>query len=122
MHRDTKKESGMFATLIVQLPTEDGYKGGKLIVHQEMCTSSFIAGRVEIDHSQNNSNTFCYSAFFANYKHTLEQVRAGTWLCLSFNLVRRNSRVKARYAGYALGRFLKYSTCTIFSESTWSTL
>jgi len=33
IHRDTEKEAGMFATLIVQLPSR--YSGGELVVHED---------------------------------------------------------------------------------------
>jgi predicted 2-oxoglutarate/Fe(II)-dependent dioxygenase YbiX len=32
-HRDTEKEKGMFATMIIQLPCEEGYDGGELLIH-----------------------------------------------------------------------------------------
>ncbi|EFJ07183.1 hypothetical protein SELMODRAFT_430028 [Selaginella moellendorffii] len=33
-HRDTEKADGMFGTMILQLPTEEGYEGGKLEVRR----------------------------------------------------------------------------------------
>lgn len=91
-HRDTEKEPGMFATLIVQLPTVGGYKGGKVVIKQETWSCAYNAGSLELDHQSLSSSTeFYYTAFFADCRHTLEKVKAGTRLCLSFNLVRKNS-------------------------------
>lgn len=92
MHRDTEKEPGMFATLIVQLPTEGGYEGGALVVNQETWSCKYNAGSSHIGCFQENTSTaFHYAAFFADCRHTLRRITAGTRLCLSFNLVRRTS-------------------------------
>jgi hypothetical protein len=40
-HRDTEKEAHMFGTLIVQLPTSEGYEGGMLTVSHNGATKTF---------------------------------------------------------------------------------
>ncbi|EFJ14580.1 hypothetical protein SELMODRAFT_423650 [Selaginella moellendorffii] len=80
-HRDTEKEEGMFATMILQLPMQSGHEGGKL----------------EISHGRKNKSvTFDFSrtgyfemAFFCDCKHKLAEVSNGTRLCL----VRSNAKV-----------------------------
>ncbi|CAM6094926.1 unnamed protein product [Calypogeia fissa] len=84
MHRDTEKEKGMFATMVLQLPTEVGFEGGELIVKHNGDTKTF-------DGSLDSSNTFRYSVFFADCQHKLLKVTSGTRLCLAFNLVRHRS-------------------------------
>ncbi|CAM6088434.1 unnamed protein product [Calypogeia fissa] len=86
MHRDTEKEKGMFATMVLQLPTEVGFEGGELIVKHNGDTKTF-------DGSLGSSNTFRYSVFFADCQHELLKVTSGTRLCLAFNLVRHRSIV-----------------------------
>ncbi|CAM6088439.1 unnamed protein product [Calypogeia fissa] len=84
MHRDTEKEKGMFATMVLQLPTEVGFEGGELIVKHNGDTKTF-------DGSLGSSNAFSYSVFFADCQHELLKVTSGTRLCLAFNLVRHRS-------------------------------
>jgi hypothetical protein len=83
-HCDTEKEVGMFATLIVQLPTERGFKGGALMVEHGPCAMTF-------DYSKHSATEFFYTSFFADCQHTLQPVTAGARLCLSLNLVRRTT-------------------------------
>ena len=82
---DTEKEVGMFATLIVQLPTERGFKGGALMVEHG-------PGAMTFDYSKQSATGFFYTSFLADCQHTLQPVTAGARLCLSLNLVRRTTR------------------------------
>lgn len=45
-HRDTKKEKGMFATLVLQLPTEDEFQGGSLVVKHKDSSKTFNCSMV----------------------------------------------------------------------------
>ncbi|EFJ10922.1 hypothetical protein SELMODRAFT_426844 [Selaginella moellendorffii] len=99
-HRDTEKEVGMFATMILQLPTESGHEGGKLeILHGKKS--------VTFDFSGPDSRTgYFQTAFFCDCEHKLAEVTSGTRLCLVFSLVRSNAKfvdVDARHYVSAIG-------------------
>lgn len=79
-HRDTEKLPGMFATLVIMLPSS--YEGGILVVRhqgQEKC----------IDLSSQNAFKICFAAFYADCLHELLPVTKGYRLCLIYNLVYR---------------------------------
>ena len=79
MHRDTEKETGMFATLRIQLPSE--HKGGTLTVHhrgEEKCLDSIM----------DSGDGYYYSACFRDCEHELSPVLEGKRLCLVYNLLR----------------------------------
>ncbi|EFJ18036.1 hypothetical protein SELMODRAFT_420502 [Selaginella moellendorffii] len=82
-HRDTEKEDGMFATMILQLPTSMGHSGGALAVRQgRQCC--------EFDFSDGSSSHYFSMIFFCDYEHQLKEVTSGSRLCLAFSLVRSN--------------------------------
>jgi len=76
-HRDTEKVGGMFATLVVQLPSGE-YEGGKLVVRHggSARTFDFSAGG------------FHAAAFYADCEHELSPVVSGRRLVLIYSLVR----------------------------------
>ncbi|KAG0618761.1 hypothetical protein M758_4G090300 [Ceratodon purpureus] len=96
-HRDTEKEPGMFGSLIVQLPTEGGFEGGALVVNHGKSNMVF-------DYSKESSRGFFYTSFFADCRHSLQKVKAGTRLCLAFNLVRSIREVSGGAA--QIGRWI----------------
>ncbi|KAG0623606.1 hypothetical protein M758_3G187200 [Ceratodon purpureus] len=83
VHRDTEREPGMFATLVLQLPTEGGFEGGALHVSHGGATKTF-------DFSLDSATTAAYTVFYADCEHELQRITNGKRLCLAFNLVRRN--------------------------------
>ena len=83
VHRDTEKEKGMFATLVLQLPTETGYAGGMLMVKHKNVMRTFDLSRV-------SSTGFGCTVFYADCQHELQRITSGTRLCLAFNLIRQN--------------------------------
>ena len=99
-HRDTEKEMGMFATLILQLPTDEGYTGGKLVVKHSNETKEFDAHMV-------STLGFCYTVFFADCLHELEKIETGTRLCLAFNLVKRDCSLDPVHRQYISNRLGK---------------
>lgn len=56
-HRDTEKEKGMFASLILQLPTQEGHTGGNVVVKHYHEVK-------ELDCSLAGSLGSCYAVFF----------------------------------------------------------
>lgn len=80
-HKDTEKEPGMFATMILQLPTQDGYTGGVLHVEHSGNSATY-------DFHSTSTSSARYAAFYTDAEHSVSAVTAGHRLCLSFNLVR----------------------------------
>lgn len=84
-HRDSEKEDGMFATLVIQLPSK--FKGGELIVGHD--------GKIKnIDFSSKdaeaNEFTSFYSAFYCDCEHEIRPVTEGNRLCLIYNMIAGN--------------------------------
>ena len=78
-HRDTEKAPGMFATLVVVLPSL--YAGGELIVRHK--------GReVLLDLRCDEPSEVRFAAFYADCVHEVQPVTDGCRLTLIYNLVR----------------------------------
>jgi 2-oxoglutarate-Fe(II)-dependent oxygenase superfamily protein len=77
-HRDTEKTPGMFATLVVCLPSR--HEGGTLVVeHEGECT------QIEFGGPDSEFQT-AYAAFYADCRHEITPVRSGYRVCLVYNL------------------------------------
>ncbi|EIC21171.1 2OG-Fe(II) oxygenase [Thiorhodovibrio frisius] len=80
-HRDTEKCPGMFATLVMILPSE--FSGGELIVqHQDR--------EVRLDLRRDDPAAIAYAAFYADCRHQVLPITDGCRLALIYNLVRRD--------------------------------
>ena len=79
-HRDTEKEPRMFGTLLLQLPTSDGFQGGELTVSHHGDTRS-------INLSIDSDNEFQTVSFYADCEHELHPITDGNRVCLVYNLV-----------------------------------
>ncbi|MEZ6061953.1 MAG: 2OG-Fe(II) oxygenase [Planctomycetaceae bacterium] len=84
-HRDSEKNDGMVASLIIALPNE--FRGGALIVRhppsQEM--------RFPFEEAA-NGNVASYAAFYADCEHEVRRVERGVRVCLCYNLTLRPSK------------------------------
>lgn len=79
-HRDTEKSPGMFATLLVALPST--HSGGELIVRHN--------GReVRLALQANDPAEAAYAAFYADCTHEVLPVTSGCRLVLVYNLIRK---------------------------------
>ncbi len=79
-HRDTEKAPGMFATLVVALPSS--FAGGELVVRHK--------GReVRLDLRGDDPAEAAFAAFYADCVHEVLPVTSGCRLILVYNLVRR---------------------------------
>jgi len=80
-HKDSEKEEGMFATLIVSLPSN--HTGGELMVRFD--------GKEEIiDFAPSASNyKIPYAAFYADCEHEVKPVTSGYRVNLVYNLVQK---------------------------------
>lgn len=82
-HRDTEKTDGMFATLIIVLPSE--YSGGELFVrHQQE--------EVKLDLRRHEPEEISFAAFYADCVHEVLPVTDGCRLTLVYNLIRTNKK------------------------------
>ena len=77
-HRDTEKETGMFATLIIQFPSE--FTGGDLVVRH--CGIE----RVFRSKDQSQRREFQYVALYADCEHELRQITLGRRLVMAYSL------------------------------------
>ena len=78
-HRDTEKAAGMFATLVVALPSI--HTGGELVVRHK--------GReVRLDLQGPDPSMAAFAAFYADCVHEVLPVTSGCRLVLVYNLVR----------------------------------
>lgn len=78
-HRDTEKEPGMFATLVIVLPSLSA--GGELVVRHK--------GREKrLDLRGGDPSELAFAAFYADCLHEVLPVTAGHRLVLIYNLVR----------------------------------
>ena len=77
-HRDSEKTPGMFATLVVGLPSR--HEGGSLIVEHDGKTKTIDFG------GKNAEFKTQYAAFYADCQHKIMPVTAGYRVCLVYNL------------------------------------
>lgn len=77
-HRDTEKMDGMFATLIVVLPSK--HEGGELIIRHDDEERCFAFGGEDSNHQ------IRYATFYADCEHEVKRVTDGYRLCLVYNL------------------------------------
>ena len=77
-HRDTEKQKGMFATMIIQLPSL--FEGGKLIVRHQ--------GMVREVHFDGEESPYCckYAAHYSDCEHEVTEITSGNRLALVYSL------------------------------------
>lgn len=79
-HRDTEKAPGMFATLVLALPSQS--EGGELVVrHKDR--------EVRLDLTCDEPSEIAFAAFYADCVHEVLPVTAGCRATLVFNLIRK---------------------------------
>jgi hypothetical protein len=77
-HRDTEKADGMFATLVVALPS--AHRGGELLIRH--------GGReATVDLSGAEPSDLRFAAFYADCEHEVRPITEGNRVCLVYNLV-----------------------------------
>lgn len=82
-HRDTEKARGMFATLVVALPSD--HEGGELVIRHD--------GReATLDLSDVTLGELRWAAFYTDCEHELRPVRSGWRVALVYNLVLSKGR------------------------------
>jgi hypothetical protein len=79
-HRDTEKADGMFATLIVQFPSD--FTGGELVVRHRGAERICDMGAKD----QSNKHQFYFAALYADCEHEVRQITSGHRLVLTYSL------------------------------------
>jgi len=78
-HRDTEKAPGMFATLVLVLPS--AFSGGELIVrHKDR--------EARLDLRRSEPSEVAFAAFYADCRHEVLPIASGCRLALVYNLIR----------------------------------
>ncbi len=90
-HRDSEKSAGMFATLIIALPSE--HAGGELVVRHG-------SREVRLDLRSSDPAEAAYAAFYADCVHEVLPVTSGCRLALVYNLLRRGPGKAPRPPNY----------------------
>ena len=84
-HRDTEKADGMFATLVIVLPSQS--EGGELVVRH--------GGReTQFDLSVDEPAEAAFAAFYADCVHEVLPITAGYRLTLIYNLLRKGAALE----------------------------
>jgi hypothetical protein len=83
-HRDSEKVTGMFATLVVCLPSR--HEGGTLLVTHDGQSKVIDFG------GKNAEFQIQYAAFYADCQHEITPVTAGYRVCLVYNLAIAKSK------------------------------
>lgn len=82
-HRDTEKQQGMFATLVIVLPSN--YRGGELTVRH-------LEQEVNIDLCREEPFEIAFAAFYADCSHEVKPITEGYRLTLIYNLISTNQK------------------------------
>ncbi len=83
-HRDTEKTEGMFATLVIVLPSV--YSGGELVIkHQQQ--------QVNLDLCCEDPSEIAFAAFYADCVHEVLPITQGCRLTLIYNLLRTDKKM-----------------------------
>ena len=77
-HRDTEKEKGMFATMVIQLPSK--FEGGKITVRH--------AGNEKAIEMDGERSAYCckYAAHYSDCEHEVSEISGGYRLALVYSL------------------------------------
>ncbi|KAJ8496430.1 hypothetical protein ONZ45_g12454 [Pleurotus djamor] len=87
-HKDTEKAKGMFATIIILLPSE--YTGGE--VHVSHGTGNRVRNQVFDFASSSLFGTVCL-AWYTDVMHEVKPVASGYRLALAYNLIQRDPTI-----------------------------
>ncbi len=83
-HRDTEKADGMFATLVIVLPSL--YSGGELVVSHKQ-------DKVKLDLHSQQDEEISFAAFYADCVHEILPISDGCRLTLIYNLIRSDKKI-----------------------------
>jgi predicted 2-oxoglutarate/Fe(II)-dependent dioxygenase YbiX len=107
-HRDTEKTPGMFATLVVVLPSQS--EGGELVVRHE-------DREARLDLSSQEPSEIAYAAFYADCLHEVLPVTKGCRATLVFNLIRGGKAAVPEPPNYAAETEMVASVLAAWSKA-----
>lgn len=110
-HRDTEKESGMFGSVLIQLPAE--HEGGALSVTHEGKTKRFECAKESGDKAY-------YTAFYADCEHELEPIESGYRLVLAFNLVKVGGSSSDTWKAPSSANYRSFEDILIDATKLWN--
>lgn len=84
-HRDTEKTDGMFATLVIVLPSL--HRGGELVVRH---ADREVSLDLQVPRDEALSQ-LSFAAFYADCEHEVKRVTRGHRVCLVYNLIGKRS-------------------------------
>ncbi|KAG8533044.1 uncharacterized protein KY384_001827 [Bacidia gigantensis] len=85
VHRDTEKAPGMFATLVIALPSQ--HVGGEVVLDQG-------GQRKTLSTQHSSAFGFSYLAWYADVNHAVQHVTSGHRFVLTYNLVHHERPVE----------------------------
>jgi len=92
-HKDSEKEDGMFATLVVYLPSQ--HEGGRLVVRHAGAQKAFDLG------GDAGAYALQYAAFYTDCEHEVEPLTDGYRVALVYNLLLADAADPAATAALA---------------------
>ncbi|KAL3705144.1 hypothetical protein TMatcc_008816 [Talaromyces marneffei ATCC 18224] len=93
-HQDSEKADGMFATLVISLPSK--HEGGEVIVSHKGESLKFETG-------SNSEYGFSWAAWYADVMHEVKPVRSGYRIVLVYNLIHHPSAALIKFRGDKIG-------------------
>ncbi|RAO71302.1 uncharacterized protein BHQ10_007314 [Talaromyces amestolkiae] len=109
-HQDSEKADGMFATLVISLPSK--HEGGEVIASHKgeslrFCTAS------------NSEYGFSWAAWYADVMHEVKPVRSGYRIVSVYNLIHRPSAALIKFRGDKVGSLNKlFAAWTLAIENS----
>lgn len=97
-HQDSEKADGMFATLVISLPSK--HEGGEVI-------ASHKGESLKFQTASNSEYGFSWAAWYADVMHEVKPVRSGYRIVLVYNLIHRPSAALIKYRGDQIGSLNK---------------
>ena len=83
-HRDTEKAPGMFATLVIMLPSE--HEGGEVVLQ-------LGNERRTLSNPESKEFSYAFLAWYADVNHSVQPVTSGYRLALTYNLIHHNDNL-----------------------------
>lgn len=109
-HQDSEKADGMFATLVISLPSK--HEGGQVI-------ASHKGESLKFHTASNSAYGFSWAAWYADVMHEVKPVRSGYRIVLVYNLIHRPSAALIKYRGDQVGSLNKlFAAWTLAVENS----
>ena len=109
-HQDSEKADGMFATLVISLPSK--HEGGEVIASHKGESLGFCT-------ASNSEYGLSWAAWYADVMHEVKPVRSGYRIVLVYNLIHRPSAALIKFRGDKVGSLNKlFAAWTLAIENS----